>query len=126
MNDTNQCMFTGRLVREPQIYIGKNGACAHFSIAVNRRWKDKSGNQQTETAFVPAKAFNGWCKCLTGQIKGTLVLLTGRMRTESWTKDDETRTQLTLVCESIQVLTAPKQIASTEPATTTATDDVPF
>lgn len=119
-------MFSGRLVREPVIHTGKNGVCALFSVAVNRRWTGKSGIPQTETAFIPCKAFNGWTAGLTGKPKGTPVLLTGRLRTESWVKDDETRSQLTLVCESIQVLSAPQQTASTEPATTAATDDVPF
>lgn len=126
MNDMNQCLFVGRLVREPVIHTGKNGTCAHFSIAVNRRWTSKTGAPQIETAFVPAKAFNGWCKSLAGQMKGTPVLLTGRLRTESWTKDDETRTQLTLVCESVQVLPGPQRAATTEPVTAPATEDVPF
>lgn len=126
MNDMNQCMFIGRLVREPQIHTGKNGTCAHFSVAVNRRWKDKLGNPQIETAFVPAKAFNGVCTYLAGQPKGTPVLITGRLRTESWVQDDTTRNQLTLICESVQVLALPPRETAEKPEVATTSSGVPF
>ena len=126
MNDTNQCMFSGRLVREPVIHTGKNGTCAHFTIAVNRRWTDKSGNPQNETAFLICKAFNGWSRSLSGKPKGTPILVTGRLRTESWTQDDTTRCQLTVVCESVQVLSTPQRETQVQPEAPASSQEVPF
>lgn len=107
MIEINQFTILGRLVREPALHTGKSGACARFTVAVNRRWTDKSGNPQTEVAFLDCKAFNGWTERLAGRTKGTPVLATGRLRTESWEQDQTSRTQLTLVCETVQVLEFP-------------------
>lgn len=126
MNDMNQCLFIGRLVREPLIHQGKNGTCALFTIATNRRWNDKSGQPQTESAFIACKAFNGWTTALAGRPKGTPLLLSGRLRTESWEQDDTTRSQLTLICESVQVLTFSPRETPTKPEVATTSSGVPF
>ena len=41
----NKLMLTGRIVRDPEVKaIGDNNMVAKFTIAVNRSYKDKDGN----------------------------------------------------------------------------------
>ena len=55
LNDVNIVMLTGRLTRDPEIIVAKNGVhFVSFAIAVNRyRGKDKP----VETTFVDCAAF---------------------------------------------------------------------
>jgi single stranded DNA-binding protein len=108
MINLNTCTILGRLVREPAIHNSLQGSCAIFTVATNRRWTDKNGNQQTETAFVPCKAFNGWTKGLQGLEKGTPILVSGRLRTENWEAEGTMRSQLCLTCDVVQSLEAAK------------------
>lgn len=126
MINLNTCIILGRLVREPAIHNGPHGSCAVFTVATNRRWTDKNGRQQTETAFVPCKAFNGWTKNLQGLAKGAPILVSGRLRTESWETDNAVRSQLCLYCELVQ--TIPPSSSETEPpeAKATGVGQAPF
>jgi single stranded DNA-binding protein len=126
MIDINECTLLGRLVSEPSIHISTNGACARFVIAVNRRWTGKAGDVKSESAFIPCKAFNGWSTSLTGRMKGTPVLVTGRLRTETWEQDDTSRSQLTLVCESVQVLQVPERDPAKKHESVPGAKSVPF
>ena len=126
MIDINQCTLLGRLVREPSMHKGTNGACAWFVIAVNRRWSDKAGDPKSETAFITCKAFNGWSTSLAGRAKGTPLLLTGRLRTETWEQDDISRSQLTLVCDSVQVLQFPERDSAKKEEAVPGAKSVPF
>jgi len=126
MIDVNQCTILGRLVREPSIHTGKNGTCVQFIIAVNRRWTDKLGEQRSETAFLSCKAFNGWTTTLADRPKGTPLFVTGRLRTESWGAEDTSGTQLTVICESVQVLSSPQRETSVKAQVATPSGAVPF
>lgn len=131
MSDINTCTLMGRLVREPSVHTGASGGiCAQFTLASNQRFKDKLGNPQTETAFIPCKGFGNWATALTGRRKGETVLVTGRFRTESWDQNGSPRSQLTLVCNTIQVVSLASKESTAEPqsfvAEPTTADTVPF
>lgn len=110
MTDINTVTLTGRLVRDPQIYPNETGiGLALFTIAVNRDYEDKAGKTQTETAYVPCKAFRGWASALSGRQKGDLLVVSGRLISESWEKHGTVHWQLSLVCLTIRaVVLAPK------------------
>lgn len=128
MINLNTCTILGRLVREPVIHNSPQGSCAIFTLATNRRWTDKNGNQQTESAFIPCKAFNGWTKGLQGLEKGSPILVSGRLRTESWETDGTMRSQLCLTCDVVQSLEVAKPGAVEpfpEPAATATRSGLP-
>lgn len=88
------------------IHNGANGGtCAQFTLASNHRYKGRDGNQQCETAFVLCKSFGAWAGSLQGRRKGELVVVAGRLKTESWEKDGTMHNQLTLICSSAHVVT---------------------
>lgn len=131
MTDINTCTLTGRLVREPLVKTGPQGTnYAWFTVASNHRYKSRNGDLQTETAFVPCKAFGGWANALLGCHKGDLVMLTGRFRTENYETDSVHRNQLTLVCGVVHVASRPTRETSSEPEVQANTpqvgDPIPF
>ncbi len=101
MSNLNVTVLMGRLVRAP--IIRNNGSkMGFFSIASNRHYRDKTDVFQEETAFVPCKCFGGWTDALARHQKGDMVMVEGRLRTETWNNDGASRSQLILVCDSVQ------------------------
>lgn len=93
----------GRLVREPEIRFGASGvAVASITIAVNRRWKAKSGEIQEEAAFVPAVVFGKPAEWTKDHRKGESVVVSGHLRTDSWQREGTTHSRLVLIVDDIQ------------------------
>jgi single-strand DNA-binding protein len=116
MIDINCTTLTGRLVSEPRIYNkGDSVGFALFTLASNQSYKNRDGSPQQETAFVNCKTFGMWAAELEGRKKGDLVIVAGRLKTETWEKNGENHTQLTLVCHTVHPLTR-----SPKPGTFTA------
>ena len=105
MSDVNMTTLTGRLVRDPMLRRTSNGmGMAFVTIASNHSYKDKSGIKQEEVAFVTCKAFGGWADPLANCHKGDKLVVGGRLRTETWVKDDARESQLFLICDSLHVV----------------------
>jgi single-strand DNA-binding protein len=91
------------MVRAPERKVTRNGIpLGVVTVAVNRRFKDQSGQLREEVAFVPCIVFGQQVDWLIGHRKGTLVIVTGRLRTESWEDDNGIQSKLVLVVENIQ------------------------
>lgn len=82
----NSCTFIGRLVKDPEIRNLNNGdMLANISIAVNKTWKDKSGNKQESTEFINCSMFGPFASVIQKYYKkGLLVLVEGEFTTRSW------------------------------------------
>jgi single stranded DNA-binding protein len=101
MSNLNVTVLMGRLVRDP--IIRNNGSkMGFFYIASNHRYRDKAEVAQEETAFVACKCFGGWTDALARHQKGDMVMVEGRLRTETWNNEGTSRSQLILVCDSVQ------------------------
>ena len=58
MASLNQCSFIGRVGQEPKIaYTADGKAVAKLSIACSETWKDKSGQKQEKTEWIPVSIF---------------------------------------------------------------------
>ncbi len=103
MGDLNNVVATGRLVRQPILRNTTTGkVMATFTIASNHRFKDAAGTQHEEVAFLACVAFGGWAKSLAHRDKGEMLMVAGRLRTETWDDNGEKRSQLGLVCDSVR------------------------
>ncbi len=101
MPEINITTLTGRLVRDPQIRVAESGATwAMFTMASNHRFKDGRGELRSETAFLDCKAFGRSAEQLRGLHKGDPLVVSGRLRTESWVKEGKPCSRLTLVCDA--------------------------
>lgn len=105
MSDMNIVVLTGRLVRDP--LTRNNGTqMAMFTLASNRRCRDKSDAAQEETAFVSCRCFGAWTDAIVGRKKGDAIIVEGRLRTEKWTAEGTLRSQLVPVCDSVRSISS--------------------
>jgi single-strand DNA-binding protein len=83
----------------------------HFSLAVNRVWKDQSGQRQEATDWFQVEAWGRLGEiCQQYLKKGRLVYLDGRLRTSQWQdKDGETHYRTVVVARSLQMLGRPPE-----------------
>ena len=106
-NDLNQCSFIGRLGKDPEIrYLPSGEAVASFSVAVGSQWKDKnSGEKQESTEWVNITAF-GKLGEICGEYlkKSSQVFVSGRMKTEKYTKDGIDRYSTKIIADRMQML----------------------
>lgn len=100
MNTVN---LLGRLTKDIEVRYGDNSetAVAHFSIAVNRRFKNKDGNYDAD--FINCVAFGKTAEFLEKWFKkGQEIAVTGRIQTGSYTNKDGNKVYTTdVVVENV-------------------------
>jgi single-strand DNA-binding protein len=102
MLELNKVMLIGNLTRDPE--PNEAGTVWKFGIAVNRSWKDKSGQWQKEASFFDVNAF-GKIADFVGKYlkKGNRIYLEGELKQDSWQAQDGTkRTAVKINAMSIQ------------------------
>jgi single-strand DNA-binding protein len=106
--EQNTVLLTGRLTRDAELkYTAAGVAVCHFSIAVNRNYKDpKSGEWKDDTSYVD---INVWREAAErcGKIlkKGSPVHIEGRLKSSSFEgKDGAKRTKLEVEARRVQIL----------------------
>jgi single-strand DNA-binding protein len=115
----NHVTLAGNLTRDPQVRFFDNERCvSDFGLAINRRWKDRNGEQQEETTFVDVEAWGRTAE-LVGQYlsKGRACLLSGRLKLDQWEdKDGNRRSKLKVVADNVQFLDSAREGGQREPA----------
>lgn len=103
----SKAIITGNITRDPELRTTPNGAnVCSFSVAVNRSFRDSSGNNQESVSFIecvawgkPAEVINQYAK------KGTGILVSGRLEQRSWEgKDGQKRSRTEIVVEDFNFL----------------------
>ena len=126
----NQIILIGRSTKDPELrYLPNTGTpVATFTLAVNRDYKDKEGNVQTD--FIPVEVMGKVADFVANYItKGRLVAVNGSIRVDRYMKDDENRTFTKVSAKSVQALDSNKNKPQTEaPQGFQAIDDdeIPF
>lgn len=96
----NKVILMGRLTREPEVRYSNGAeplAVAHYTLAVNRRFKRKD---EQEADFIPCVAFGKSGEFAEKYFrKGQMVAVTGRLQVRSWDKDGEKRWTTEVVIE---------------------------
>jgi single-strand DNA-binding protein len=131
MRQINTTILVGHMVRDPERKITESGSpLGFFTVASNHRYKDQNGRQKEEVAFVPCVVFGPPAEWLFEHRKGTMVVVNGRLRTETWEGPDGLQSKLVLVAEIVQFVQSIKHriVESPAPATTDGqneNDDAP-
>ena len=127
----NQIILIGRLTKDPELrYLPNTGTpVSTFTLAINRDYKDKDGNVQTD--FIPVEVMGKIADFVANYItKGRLVAVNGSIRIDRYMKDDENRTFTKVSAKSVQALDSNKnKLQNTEaPQGFKAIDDdeIPF
>lgn len=103
----NRVILVGRLTQDPELRNTPGGASvANFSIALNERWTDKSGQKQEHTEFVRIVAWSKIAEiCAQFLRKGSQVYLEGKLQTRQWQdKDGQTKYTTEVHAQAIQFL----------------------
>jgi single-strand DNA-binding protein len=85
----NRVMLIGNLGKDPELKALASGShVATFSLATNRRWKDKNGETHDETQWHNIVAWAWQAEALAKNLKkGSKVYVEGRLTNRSW--DDQ-------------------------------------
>ena len=90
-NDLNQCIFVGRLGKDPELRNMPSGdAAVNISIAVGKAWTDKSSGEKREsTTWVPVSFFGRTAEIVARYCKkGSQILVTGEFSVRKYTDRD--------------------------------------
>lgn len=106
----NKCTFVGNLGKDVEMRSLPGGeAVASFSVGANESWKDKAGNKREHCEWVNCSLFGKRAEGLSQYLtKGTRVLVEGRLRTDKYEKDGETRYATKLIVSDVVLLGSPK------------------
>lgn len=102
----NRVQLIGRLGRDPELkkIPGGKKVCV-FSLAVNRRWKNKQGEQQEVTDWFNIEAWERLGE-ICGEFlkKGSLIFLEGRLQTDTYEDNGATRYFTKVIPSQMQML----------------------
>ncbi len=82
----NKVILMGNLTRDPETRTTPSGqSVTNFSLAVNRTWKDASGQQQEAVSYIDCVAWGKPGEIIAQYLgKGRAVLVSGRLDQRSW------------------------------------------
>ena len=144
MADLNLCVFIGRVGRDPEArYLPNGDAACNASIAVSKRWKDKSsGEMKEQTTWVPLAMFGKTAELFCQYAKkGSQIRVNGEFSVRKYTdKDGNEKTMAEIRAQDFQLLGAKPEGAGAAPAPApaprpaprqsggggVADDDIPF
>lgn len=112
----NKVILIGNLTKDVDMrYTASQDGIANFSVATNRRWKDKNGQKKDESEFHNITVFGGLAKiCGEYLKKGSKVYLEGRIKTESWEKDGEKKYRTVIIAEDMKMLDGRGSVESSQ------------
>ena len=102
----NRVQVIGRLGRDPESKFTPTGKkVAHFSVAVSNRWKSSEGESKEHTEWVNVEAWGRLGEiCQEYLRKGSLVYLEGRLKTDRYENEGETKYYTKVVSTAMQML----------------------
>lgn len=101
----NKVFLVGNLTRDPELRNLPSGAAvASFGMATNRVWKNQQGEKQEDVQFHNIVVFGRQAEIVNQYlVKGSLILVEGRIQTRSWDgKDGSKQYRTEIVAERIQ------------------------
>lgn len=114
--DLNKAMVFGNLTRDPEMKALPSGTnVTEFSIATNRRYKDRDGNWQDAVDFHNIVVFGRQAETSAQYLKkGSSAFVEGRLQTRSWEKDGHKNYRTEIVADRVQF--GPKGSGSSDSA----------
>jgi single-strand DNA-binding protein len=106
MPTLNRVQLIGRLGKDPESkYTPTGKKVCHFSLAVSNRWKDKSGEIKETTEWVNIEAWGRLGEvCHEYLKKGSLIFVEGRLKTDKYEANGETKYFTKVIAQTLQFL----------------------
>ena len=102
----NQVTLMGNLTRDPELRQTPTGqnVCS-FSLALNRSYKDASGEWQEATDYIDIVAWGPLAERVTQYLtKGRRCLVQGRLQSRSWEQDGQKRNKVEVLANDVTFL----------------------
>src|ERR1041384_6385663 len=105
----NQVVLMGNLTRDPELRTTPNGqSVCSFSLALNRSYKNASGDWQEVTDFIDIVAWAALGERVAQYLtKGRAALVSGRLQSRSWEQDGQKRSKVEVVAQDVTFLGGP-------------------
>jgi single-strand DNA-binding protein len=105
MPGLNRVQLIGRLGKDPETrFTPKGSKVCSFTVAVDRRWKSEGDSKEATDWF----NIEAWGKlgeiCQDYLKKGRLVFIEGRLQTDRYETEGETRSFTKVVAQQMQML----------------------
>ena len=108
MANFNKIILVGNLTRDPQLkYLPSQMAVVEFGMAVNHKFRTKTGEDREEVLFVDCSCFGKGAEVINTYCqKGKQLLVEGRLKYETW-EDKQgggKRSKHTVVVDNFQLM----------------------
>lgn len=102
----NQVILMGNLTRDPELrQIPSGQSVCSFSLALNRSYKDSSGEWQEATDYIDVVAWGPLGERVAQYVtKGRPVLVNGRLQSRSWEQDGQKRSKVEVNAQDVTFL----------------------
>jgi single-strand DNA-binding protein len=102
----NQVILMGNLTRDPELRQTPSGqSVVSFSLALNRAYKDQSGEWQEATDYIDVVAWGPLAERVSQYLhKGRRCLVQGRLQSRSWEQDGQKRSKVEVLANDVTFL----------------------
>ncbi|HWB38815.1 MAG TPA: single-stranded DNA-binding protein [Candidatus Saccharimonadales bacterium] len=102
----NQVTLMGNLTRDPELRQTPNGQnVTSFSLALNRAYKDQSGEWQEATDYIDCVCWGPLAERVAQYLsKGRRCLVQGRLQSRSWEQDGNKRSKVEVLANDVTFL----------------------
>jgi single-strand DNA-binding protein len=102
----NQVTLMGNLTRDPELRQTPNGQnVTSFSLALNRSYKDSSGEWQEATDYIDLVCWGPLAERVAQYLsKGRRCLVQGRLQSRSWEQDGQKRSKVEVLANDVTFL----------------------
>lgn len=102
----NQVTLMGNLTRDPELRQTPNGQnVVSFSLALNRSYRDQSGEWQEATDYIDIVAWGPLAERVGQYLsKGRRCLVQGRLQSRSWEQDGQKRNKVEVLANDVTFL----------------------
>lgn len=102
----NQVTLMGNLTRDPELRQTPSGQnVTSFSLALNRSYKDQSGEWQEVTDYIDIVCWGGLAERVAQYLtKGRRCLVQGRLQSRSWEQDGQKRSKVEVLANDVTFL----------------------
>jgi len=102
----NQVTLMGNLTRDPELRQTPTGQnVTSFSLALNRSYKDQSGEWQEATDYIDIVAWGPLAERVSQYLtKGRRCLVQGRLQSRSWEQEGQKRSKVEVLANDVTFL----------------------
>lgn len=131
MATLNKYMAIGNLTRDPESRSAGQNQVVSFALAINRKYKDRSGQTGEEVLFIECEAWGATGATLMQYAtKGTSLFIEGRLKMDQWSDKNtgEKKSRMKVFIEGFQFVGGKSQqeVQGNARASDDLPDDVPF